>query len=185
VKEEILDKNVLWEGRFLRSLLIKYRNLKGNIISWEAFDRVEVKGIAVIVPFTRDDEIILTKQFRPPVNKYVIEFPAGLNDQGESLEEVARRELLEETGYEAESLSLIAEGPLSSGASSEILTVFLATDVQFRDSQRLDEVEEIEVMKVPVQGFYGHLQSHQDNETYLDLKIFGLYELAMMKRGLR
>ena len=75
---------------------------------------------------TDDKEVLLIRQFRPPVNGYVIEFPAGLNDKGDTLEEAAKRELLEETGYSAREMIFLTEGPMSSGASGEILTVFLA-----------------------------------------------------------
>ena len=53
------------------------------------------------MPLTDDAEFLLIRQFRPPVNNYVIEFPAGLNDKGDTLKEAAERELLEETGYTA------------------------------------------------------------------------------------
>ena len=178
MKPEIIETKPLWEGRYLRSILINYRNSKGDIIPWEAFQRVGVKGIVAVVPFTRDNEVILIKQFRPPVNGFVIEFPAGLNDRDEPLEEVARRELLEETGYRADSLEVIAEGPLSSGASTEILTVYLANHVVHTGKQRLDNVEDIAVIRLPSEGFYENFMSLQGDDTYLDLKIPGLYELA-------
>lgn len=47
-------------------------------------------------------EIILQKQYRPPVDKVVIEVPAGLIDEGETAEQAAVRELREETGYVGE-----------------------------------------------------------------------------------
>lgn len=185
MKPEILEKKVSWEGRFLRGILISYRNAKGKVIPWEAFQRVGVKGIVAVVPFTSEDDVVLTRQFRPPVGKYVIEFPAGLNDKEESLEDVARRELLEETGYLAGGMSIIAEGPLSSGASTEVLTVFLAEGVRRTGKQRLDDVEEIEVILLPASNFYKEIMELQDEETYLDLKIFGLFELARkrMRQG--
>ncbi len=180
---EIIETKTLWEGRFLRSILITYRNATGDIIPWEAFQRIGVRGIVAIVPFTAEGEVLLIKQFRPPLGRYVIEFPAGLNDKDESLEDVAGRELLEETGYRADTLRAIAEGPLSSGASTEILTVYFADNVVYTGKQTLDDVEEIEVIRVPLEGFHKHLPSLQNDETYLDLKIPGMFELALRDKA--
>ncbi|NOZ24635.1 MAG: NUDIX hydrolase [Nitrospirae bacterium] len=183
MKPEILGTKTLWEGNFLRSILITYRNSRGETIPWEAFQRIGVRGIVAVVPFTAGGEILLIKQFRPPLGRYVVEFPAGLNDKDEPLEEVARRELLEETGYRADKLKAIAEGPLSSGASTEILSVYLAEEVVYTGRQRLDEVEEIEVIRLPVNGFHERLVRLRDDETYIDLKIPGLFELARREKG--
>ncbi len=56
-------------------------------------------GIVAILQKASGPELLLQKQFRPPINKVVIEVPAGLVDEGESAEEGAVRELREETGY--------------------------------------------------------------------------------------
>ncbi len=184
MKPEIIETKTLWEGRFLRSILITYRNSRGEVIPWEAFQRIGVRGIVAVVPFTAEGEVLLIKQFRPPLGRYVVEFPAGLNDKDEPLEEVARRELLEETGYRAGNLREIAEGPLSSGASTEILTVYLAEGAVYAGRQRLDEVEEIELIRLTIEGFHEQLAGLRDDETYIDLKIPGLFELAMRSKAL-
>ncbi len=174
----IISYRTLWEGRFLRTVEITFKNGKGNLIPWESVQRVGTKGIVAVVPFTVHSEVLLIRQFRPPVDRYVIEFPAGLNDKDEPLEEVAKRELLEETGFVAEEVIKIAEGPLSPGSSTEILTVYLARDVRDTGRQRLDDVEEIEVIKIPEEEFYERLFDLEDEETYIDLKIPGLFEIA-------
>jgi len=175
---KVLEKKVLWEGRFLRCLQLRYEDRFGRCYDWEAFQRRGVRGIVAIVPFTCDGNLILVRQFRPPVEKYVVEFPAGLNDKGEPLEEVARRELLEETGYLAKEVVFLMEGPLTSGSSTEILTVFLARDVEYHREQTLDEVEDIEVLKIPLDGFYERLFEYADEKTWIDLKIPGFFEIA-------
>jgi len=175
---EIIDKKVFWEGKFLKGILITYRNSKGEVLPWEALKRVDCYGIVAVIPFTKEREVILIKQFRPPVERYVIEFPAGLNDRNESLVNVAKRELLEETGYQASTVKEIAIGPLSAGASTEVLTVYIAKDVIFTGGQKLDKNEEIDVIRVPVEYFYERLYDLQDHETYIDLKTYGLFELA-------
>jgi len=174
----ILDKNTVWEGKFLRFVLATYIDSSGVVRKWESFERVNCKGIVVIVAVTDDKEVLLIRQFRPPVNGYVIEFPAGLNDRGDTLEKAAERELLEETGYSAREMIFLAEGPMSSGASGEILTAFLAKGLVFKGIGKRDETEDIEVLKVPMDEIDSKLDIFRLEGNYIDLKIFGLMELA-------
>jgi len=67
----------------------------------------------------------------------------------ETLEAAARRELLEETGYHAEHLSLLVGGPVSSGLSSEIISFYQALDVSKKVPRRGDATESIRVHEVP------------------------------------
>ena len=175
---KIKNKKTVWEGKFLRAVVFTYIDSSGKPGSWEAFERVHCEGIVALVPVTDNNEVLLVKQFRPPVQRYVIEFPAGLNDRGETLEEAAQRELLEETGYAAGEMIFLAEGPLSSGASDEVITAFLARGLEFRGVGQRDETEEIDVLKVPIQEFYERLPELSDKGHYIDLKVFGLMELA-------
>ncbi|MCA9400846.1 MAG: NUDIX hydrolase, partial [Candidatus Omnitrophica bacterium] len=93
-------KEIIHEGRFVRYVR------KGR---WEYCERTNCTGLVIIIAMTDNHEVIFVEQFRPPVNNKVIEFPAGLvNDKyegvDESLEDAAKRELLEETGFEAGSI---------------------------------------------------------------------------------
>jgi len=149
---QIIDRKVVWEGNFIRALLLEYRDDKGEVRRWEAVERVNCNGIVVIIPVTAEGDLLLIRQFRPVLNSYVIEFPAGLNDKGETLLDAARRELIEETGYTSETFELMAEGPVSSGLSTEILTVFLARDAlpaspALREKHPVEETESIELVR--------------------------------------
>ncbi|MEW6570736.1 MAG: NUDIX hydrolase [Nitrospirota bacterium] len=175
---KITSKKTLFEGKFLKFILTTYIDSSGKTREWESFERINCEGIVVIIPWTEKDETLLIRQFRPPVNGYVVEFPAGLNDKGGSLEDAARRELLEETGYSAEKMIYLTEGPLSSGASGEILTAFLATGLRFEGFAGRDEAEEMEVLKIPVRDLDSRLSALRSAGNYIDLKIFGLIELA-------
>ncbi len=175
----VLKKKTLWEGKFLRSVLVRY--IDGSGITerdWEAVERVGCDGVVGIVPFTNNDEVIMIRQFRPPINGHVVELPAGLCDPGERLEDAARRELIEETGYSAGRLKFLTEGPLSSGLSSEMLTVFVATDITFVGIGRRDETEHIEVLRVPFEKVAAEIMARSEAGDYVDLKVFGLVELA-------
>lgn len=177
-KYEIVKRETVYEGRFLRCLILTYRDPEGILRQWEAVERVNCDGIVAIVPVTGEGEMILIRQFRPPVDAYVIEFPAGLNDRGENAEEVASRELLEETGYEAKEMTFLAKGPLSSGSSREVLTVYLAKGLEFKGIVQREETEDIEVMKIPVDAVFETLSRLAEEGNLVDLKILGLIEMA-------
>lgn len=175
---EVIGKEVVWEGRFLRCLRLTYRDSKGMVRQWETVERVNCDGVVAVVPITDNSEVILIRQFRPPVNKHVIEFPAGLNDRGEELKDAASRELLEETGYSAGEMIFLARGPLSSGSSREVLTVFLARGLEYIGAGQRDETEDIEVIKIPIDNIYDALIRLVEDGNYIDLKIPGLIEMA-------
>ena len=174
----IVDKKVLTEGKFLRFVLASYVDSSGVTREWELFERINCNGIVAIVPVTDEGNVLLIRQFRPPVNGYVIEFPAGLNDKGDTLAEAARRELREETGYVSEDMLSLVEGPMSSGASGEILTVFLARGLSFQGIGERDETEDIEVLSIPLNELDARLETLRAGGDYIDLKIYGLVELA-------
>lgn len=179
----IIEKKVVWEGTFIRTVVITYEDRSGCLRRWEAVERVNCNGIVAVVPVTSTGEVLLTRQFRPVVNRFVVEFPAGLNDRDEPLMEAAKRELVEETGYMSEDFLYLAEGPVSSGISTEILTVFLARNVtpataELKQRYPSEETEDIEVITTPYRQVYEMLQTLKARGDHLDLKIYGLLELA-------
>jgi 8-oxo-dGTP pyrophosphatase MutT (NUDIX family) len=175
---EIIDKIVRWKGRFMSAVEIHYRDAKGVVRTWEAIERVGIGGIVVMVAVTPSDTVLLEKQFRPPLGRDVIELPAGLVDPGESMEAAARRELIEETGWSANELRFLAEGPMSTGASTEIIRTFLCTGLEHVGKSGGDDNEIIEVIEVPLEGVGAYLNSARSQGILVDLKVFGLVELA-------
>ncbi len=180
----VLDKKTLWEGKFLRAVLVRYIDGSGvTERDWESIERVGCDGIVGIVPFTDEGEVVMIRQFRPPINRHVVELPAGLCAPGEKPEDAARRELIEETGYSAGELRFLTEGPLSSGLSSELLTVYTATGLTFVGVGGRDETEHIEVLKVPVKRVASEMESMRKAGDYIDLKVYGLVEFARRSLG--
>jgi 8-oxo-dGTP pyrophosphatase MutT (NUDIX family) len=145
---EILDKKTLWKGKFMSAVEITYRDAKGAVRTWEALERVGVGGIVVMVAVTPAGNVILEKQFRPPMGRDVIELPAGLVEPDESMETAAKRELIEETGWEAKKIAFLAEGPISTGASTETLRAYLCTELEHVGKNGGDDNEIIEVIEV-------------------------------------
>ena len=186
---QIINKRTVWEGSFLRALNIAYADNSGSLRTWEAVERVNCRGIVCIVPLTAEGDILFVRQFRPVLDGFVVEFPAGLNDRDESLQEAARRELVEETGFTAEEFIFLAEGPISSGLSTEVLTAFLAKNVtpapdRLRQLYLPDESEDIEVIRMPLSAMDERLAIFKERGDFIDLKIYGLAELAKRQLGL-
>jgi len=175
---EIISKKTVWKGKFMSAVEITYRDARGIVRTWEALERVGISGIVVMVAITPSGNVILEKQFRPPLGRDVLELPAGLVEPGESMEEAAKRELVEETGWAAQQLSFLAEGPISTGASTEALRAYLCTGLEHVGKNGGDDNEIIEVIEVPIERAQTFLRDAQINGTLVDLKVFGLIELA-------
>jgi len=105
-------------------------------------------GAVAIVALNPQNEVLLINQYRHPVREYLWELPAGLLDvPGESKLEAAKRELLEETGYIAESWSELIEFHTTPGGNDETIAIFLAQDLRHQGHELELEGEETD-MKV-------------------------------------
>lgn len=159
---------VLHQGRFLRLM---------SRDGWEFVERTNAQGVVVVVAVTEQGELILIEQERRPVGATVIELPAGLSGddpgaQGEELADAARRELLEETGYEADGLELVTRGPSSAGLTSEVLTLFRATGVRRVQDGGGIEGEAITIHHVPLAEVPGWLEAAQARGALVDPKVY-------------
>lgn len=105
-----------------------------------------------MVPVTDDHRVLLVRQYRGPVDRELLEIPAGTLDvDGEPPEQTALRELVEEAGVRATSLELLAKIQNSPGFCDEETFVFLATGLQPAEAHR-EGIEErfMEVVEVPL-----------------------------------
>jgi ADP-ribose pyrophosphatase len=156
---------------------------------WEFATRTNASSVAVLVPVTEQDQIVLVEQFRIPVNARVLELPAGLvgdaENAGESTRTAAERELVEETGYAAASMTLLLTCPSSPGMSDEIITFYLAENLERVGPGGGDGSEDIEVHLVPVASASEWLGQRMATGVLLDPKIYSaLHWLERRSRGL-
>ena len=124
-------------------LTIKQRSAKlpnGNTI---ALELVEHPGAVLIVPFLTAGKVILLRQFRPVINAYIFELPAGTIEKGERPLACARREIIEETGYAGRTFTRLGFIYPVPGYSTEKITMFKAEDLAERGMAcQADEVIE-------------------------------------------
>ncbi|RZM13374.1 NUDIX hydrolase [Lactobacillus delbrueckii] len=97
---KVVKKETIKAGRFT---VIQEKVAKDGQIAPYSYVTISF-GISII-PFVDDDHVLLLKEYRYPVGSWQYEFPSGGIDEGEEPSQAARRELLEETGYEASELT--------------------------------------------------------------------------------
>lgn len=170
---------VLHEGRFLRFLK------RGT---WEYAERSARAIGVVLIAVTPEGKLLLVEQYRAPVDAPVIELPAGLagdiqGQEDESLVEAARRELVEETGWDAGHLTELARGPISPGLSNEIVSYIRASDLRRVGDGGGDEEEEIIVHEVPLGEIEGWLRRMEERGRLVDPKVFAGIMDARQRRG--
>ena len=108
---------------------------------------IEHPGATAIIPFLDDTRVVLLKQYRHALKKYIWEIPAGTLDPQEETISCAQRELIEETGYSADNWHKLGEITPLPGYSDERIHIFLARDLQPVE-QHLDKDEIIDVHEV-------------------------------------
>ncbi|KAB2333756.1 NUDIX domain-containing protein [Bacillus mesophilum] len=106
-------------------------------------------GAVAVLAVTDDQKIIMVEQYRKALEKTIVEIPAGKLEQGEDPQECAKRELEEETGYEAAEWSLLTSFYTSPGFADEIVHLYIAKGLtQKENSAELDEDEFVNLMEL-------------------------------------
>ncbi|HEY4136994.1 MAG TPA: NUDIX hydrolase [Casimicrobiaceae bacterium] len=113
-------------------------------------------GAVLIVPVLAEGRFVVERQFRYPLHRVFIEFPAGKLDHGESPLATAQRELTEETGYVAARWTRLGAIHATVSYSTEVIEFFVAEELT-HVGQRLDDGEVLEVAEMTTAELLGHL----------------------------
>ena len=160
--------DTLWTGRFLKVVR------RGT---WEYVARHGSSGVVGVVATTDTDELVLVEQHRPPVGCRVVELPAGLIGDGDDGEDspvaAGGRELEEETGFTATSITPITRGVVSAGLTDEAVDLVRATGLtRVGEGGGVDASEDIEVHVVPLAEVPAFLRARMDAGRQVDLKVW-------------
>jgi ADP-ribose pyrophosphatase len=142
---ELIESETLLQGRAFN---IKRDTLKTPDGRKTKLDIVEHSGSVVLLPIDEQGNLLFVRQYRHAVGEDLLELPAGTRDGEELFEDCAAREIREETGLEAGKLQKLGEFYLVPGYSTELMAVFLATDLKENPLQA-DEDEFLQVEKIP------------------------------------
>ena len=144
--EPTISSRHIYSGRIIDVRVDTVRLQNGRESTREIVDHAPS---ICVVPVDADRNVLMVRQYRKPVDQFLLEVPAGGIEEGETPEEATRRELQEEIGHTTDNLLALSAFWLAPGWCSEYMYAFLATGLQpaALDS---DEDEFIEVVKVPL-----------------------------------
>ncbi|KAL9005930.1 MAG: hypothetical protein Q9188_001295 [Gyalolechia gomerana] len=186
------------DARWTKLVLTTYKDPLGKQRTWEHAERatrpegspIDGVGIVAILQKASGPELLLQKQFRPPVNKAVVEIPAGLVDAGESAAESAVRELREETGYHgkvSEVSPVMFNDP--GFCNTNLNMVHVNVDMNLPENQNLkpelEDNEFIEVFSLPLKNLYAECKKMEDEGYAIDARVGTLAEGIELARRWR
>lgn len=170
-----LNKREIASGKWLTLSELEYSFVDGSARTWETVSRRNSAGAVVIFATLQPSgEMILVRQYRPPVDACVIEFPAGLIDGDEAPSAAAVRELREETGYIGKVLKVSPRTYSSPGMSDEFLHI-VHMEVRMDEQEDLktdfDECEFIETFRVKPADLNLFLANAVEKGDRIDAKV--------------
>ena len=143
---ELLRSEILMKGR---AFAIRRDHLKTPDGRETKFEIIEHGGSVVIIPVDENGNMLLVRQYRHATGQDLLELPAGTLDGGENPEICAAREIREETGMAAGTLTKVGDFYLAPGYSTEFMVVFLATDLSHNPLEAdADEFLSMETVQV-------------------------------------
>lgn len=148
LKWKILERKTIIKDPWIDLEASRCQLPNGKII--EPFYVNRARDFVVVVAITEDGNLLAERQYRHGVEQVLLELPAGAIEEGEAPETAARRELMEETGYQADSLEFLFKIAPNASSSSNYAWCYLARNVKYAGPQHLDETEALEVLEIPL-----------------------------------
>jgi len=128
------------------------------------YEIITKSDTVLVMPLLNDGKILMERQWRYPVGKYIYELPAGTVDNGEAPKKTAARELKEETGYTAKSIKFLFKGYPAPGLMDEMMYFYLATGLK-KGQPKLDKDEVISLKPITIRQAMGMIKKGEIVDT--------------------
>jgi len=168
----ISDKKLIYKWKYLNYCEKEFHKWD-YIGTYEMIEKVH-KGVVAWFVITKDEQIVLIKSFRIPLEQWVIEIPAWICDKiWEKKFDAVKREVLEETGYVSDKISFMWKFPTSQGLTDEIVDCYVMKNAKQKSKKLvLDSAECIEVLIIPLKKLKFFLLESIKSGMLVDPKIF-------------
>ena len=145
--EKTISKEQIYSGKVI-DLYIEEVELPNKKIGKR--EVVKHPGAVAVLAVTDEGKMLMVEQFRKPLEKTIIEIPAGKLEKGEDPLECAKRELLEETGFACESMESIGSFYTSPGFADELIHLYYTNTLKIQGDQMTDEDEFLNVLELSI-----------------------------------
>lgn len=166
-KETTVSSDLIYTGKTIQ---LRVDTVEVPNRGYQKREIIEHKGAVAILAITKENKVVLVKQFRKAIEQEIYELPAGKIEIGETPLDCAYRELKEETGYSANSMKLIHKYYPTPGFSNQLVFIYLAKDL-IPGEKQLEEDEFLEVYEVDLETAYKMVYENEicDSKTVIGL----------------
>jgi ADP-ribose pyrophosphatase len=161
LEEKTIASKSIFDGKIIRLQVDEVELPNGNTSTREI---VKHPGAVAVLAVTEENKLVLVRQYRKPLEKTILEIPAGKLEPGEDPMECARRELEEETGYRAESLHPLVSFYTSPGFADEIIHIYEARGLKAGEAHA-DPDEFVEVVELEMEEAFDRLKNEEIHDA--------------------
>lgn len=177
-EEKTISSESIYKGKIIDVRIDDVTLPDGNRSKRELIDH---PGAVAIIAITDKGKIVMVEQYRKALEKSIIEIPAGKLEPGEKPEVTAKRELEEETGYQAETLDFVVSYYTSPGFANEIIYVYEARGLsEVEDQLDGDDDEFVELIEVSLEEAMDLINSQRIHDAKT---IHAIYYLMLQHKG--
>ncbi|MFC4022864.1 NUDIX hydrolase [Oceanobacillus longus] len=144
-------------------------------------ETIKHPGAVAVIPITKNNKIILVEQYRKPLEKSLIEIPAGKLEKNENPLAAAVRELEEETGYTTKDLSFVTSFYTSPGFADELMYIYISDQlVKMDHPPQGDDDEFVEVHELTLEEAKQYVIEERIHDAKTNYAILYLHALGRM-----
>lgn len=157
--EKTVKRETIYEGKIITVQVDEVELPNGKHGKREL---VRHPGAVAVLPILKNGKILMVEQFRKPLERAIVEIPAGKLEKGEEPELTAKRELEEETGYQTESLEPLISFYTSPGFADEVIHLFVAKGLnKVENPLETDDDEFVNILEVTLEEAEKMVQTNQ------------------------